>query len=101
MALKIGKKSQIPPGKSISIDLPDGRVIALFNVAGEFFALNNLCPHQGGPLAEGKIVEGHVTCPWHDWTFDIRSGVCINKPCERAKCYQLEIKDDDIFLTSS
>lgn len=98
MLIKIGKKSQIPPGKAVCVDLPDGRVVALFNIDGEYFALNNLCPHQGAPLAEGKICGSQVTCPWHNWIFDIRSGVCLNQPGERAKRYHLEMKGEDIFL---
>lgn len=96
--IKIGKTSHIPSGKSISVDLPDGRVIAIYHVDGEFFALDNFCPHQGGPLSEGKIQGDQVTCPWHDWAFDIRTGICKNKPGERAKRYQLDIKGEDIFI---
>ncbi|HTQ38265.1 MAG TPA: Rieske 2Fe-2S domain-containing protein [Pirellulales bacterium] len=50
------------------------RMIALFNVAGEFFALDGVCPHQGGPLGEGQLSGCIVTCPWHGWQFDVRSG---------------------------
>lgn len=98
MPIKIGTKSQIPPGKSITVELPDGRVIALFNYNGDFFALNNSCPHQGGPLAEGKFEGDHITCPWHDWTFDIKSGKCLNMECERVRTYPVEIKGEDILL---
>ncbi len=51
-----------------------GREIALFNVGGCFYALDNTCPHQGGPLAEGWIEGTHVTCPWHAWTFKLEDG---------------------------
>jgi len=48
--------------------------IALFNVDGEFFAMEDTCLHAGGPLHEGQL-DGHVvTCPWHNWTFDVRTG---------------------------
>jgi nitrite reductase/ring-hydroxylating ferredoxin subunit len=50
------------------------RVIALFNVGGEFFALDGVCPHQGGPLGEGELCGAIVTCPWHGWQFDVRTG---------------------------
>ncbi|HZZ26509.1 MAG TPA: Rieske 2Fe-2S domain-containing protein [Pirellulales bacterium] len=62
-----------PPGKSLEVVAGD-RVIALFNVAGEFFALDGVCPHQGGPLAEGELTGCIVTCPWHGWQFDVRTG---------------------------
>ncbi len=48
--------------------------VAVFHIEDGFFALENACPHQGGPLAEGFLEEQWVTCPWHAWCFDVRSG---------------------------
>ncbi len=48
--------------------------VALFHVADGFFALENACPHQGGPLADGFLEGSMVTCPWHAWCFDVRNG---------------------------
>ena len=51
-----------------------GKSIALFNVEGRFYAINNICPHEGGPLAKGRL-KGHVvSCPWHHLKFDVRNG---------------------------
>jgi nitrite reductase (NADH) small subunit len=50
------------------------RVVALFNVEGTFYALDGVCPHQGGPLAEGEVTGCIVTCPWHGWQFDVCTG---------------------------
>jgi nitrite reductase/ring-hydroxylating ferredoxin subunit len=47
---------------------------AIFNVNGEFHAIENRCPHQGGPLADGWLEENIITCPWHGWCFDVRTG---------------------------
>jgi nitrite reductase/ring-hydroxylating ferredoxin subunit len=64
-------------------DIPAGRAkafvvgsyeIAVFNVAGRFYAIENSCPHQGGPLAEGYLEGARVTCPWHAWCFDVTDG---------------------------
>ncbi len=52
----------------------EGRVIALFNVNGTFYALDGVCPHQGGPLGRGELGGCIVTCPWHGWQFDVHSG---------------------------
>ncbi|HEY2760088.1 MAG TPA: Rieske 2Fe-2S domain-containing protein [Pirellulales bacterium] len=62
-----------PPGKSLEVIIGE-RVVALFNMNGEFFALDGVCPHQGGPLSEGEISGCIVTCPWHGWQFDVRTG---------------------------
>lgn len=48
--------------------------VAIFLVDGEVRAYENACPHQGGPIAEGEIEGTNVTCPWHAWTFDLRTG---------------------------
>ena len=50
------------------------RMIALYNVDGELFALDGVCPHQGGPLGQGHLDGCIVTCPWHGWQFDVRTG---------------------------
>ena len=50
------------------------QVVALFNIDGSFFALDGVCPHQGGPLGEGELAGCIITCPWHGWQFDVRTG---------------------------
>jgi nitrite reductase/ring-hydroxylating ferredoxin subunit len=71
--------SEVPPGTGRLVNLK-GKEIALFNVEGTFFALDNACPHEEGPLAEGDI-EGHeVTCPWHGARFDVRTGEVLCAP---------------------
>jgi nitrite reductase/ring-hydroxylating ferredoxin subunit len=69
----VAATADIPPGKARAYVLGD-REIAVFNVAGRFHAIENSCPHQGGPLAEGFIDGDVVTCPWHAWCFDVRDG---------------------------
>lgn len=63
--------------------LPDGGVqtarvgryeVAVFHVGAGYYALENACPHQGGPIADGWVEELTVTCPWHAWCFDLRTG---------------------------
>ena len=65
--------ADVPPGTGIEAVAGD-RLVALFNIAGEFFALDGVCPHQGGPLGKGDVQGCIVTCPWHGWQFDVRSG---------------------------
>ena len=64
----------LPPGSTQEV-VHAGRVIALFNVGGEIFALDGVCPHQGGPLGKGTLRDKIVTCPWHGWQFDVESGI--------------------------
>ena len=65
--------SEVPVGTAREVVSGD-RVIALFNVAGTFYALDGVCPHQGGPLGQGTLEGCVVTCPWHGWQFDVTSG---------------------------
>ena len=59
----------------------DGRHVALFRLGDEFFAIDNLCLHKAGPLCEGEIdSKDVVTCPWHGWSYDIRTGALVQDP---------------------
>lgn len=62
-----------PPGSSLEV-VVEGRIVALFNVDGDFYALDGVCPHQGGPLGKGVLDGCVVQCPWHGWRFDVTDG---------------------------
>ena len=64
-----GKK----PGRGMTVEA-GGRELALFNVDGEFYCIDNECPHRGGPLGEGWLEEDAVYCPWHAWSINVRTG---------------------------
>jgi nitrite reductase/ring-hydroxylating ferredoxin subunit len=69
----IAAASDCPPGEGREV-VAGGRVLALFNVDGTFYLLDGVCPHQGGPLGRGALAGCVVTCPWHGWQFDVRTG---------------------------
>ncbi len=101
MAFKLANKADIPNGKALIVKGPDGREIGLFNAEGTIYALENVCPHMGGPLCEGDIEEGLLTCPWHGWQFDIKTAACENMPGEEATRVPIEIVGDEIYLKES
>lgn len=77
--------SEIPAGRGRSFEIA-GRTLAIFHADGAFLAIDNLCPHRGGPLADGMLAGTIVTCPWHGWQFDCSTGqstrnaaVCVNR----------------------
>ena len=70
-----------------------GREIAIFHCAGDYHAVENSCPHRGGPIAEGEFNNGIVTCPWHAWPFEIRSGECTINRAAKLKTYEVRVKD--------
>jgi nitrite reductase/ring-hydroxylating ferredoxin subunit len=71
--IPLAEVGECPPGECLERVIDD-RIVALFNVEGTFYALDGVCPHQGGPLGKGCLSGPIVTCPWHGWQFDVRSG---------------------------
>jgi len=77
----------------------DGQKIALLRVDGTFYALSDACTHQGGPLSRGTVKRTEVTCPWHDASFDIRTGAALDPPAEQAvKSYPVRVTGADVEI---
>jgi len=87
--VKVAKKTEIPvdTGKCVEAG---GKEIALFKVGGKVCAISHVCPHQGGPLAEGGLDGTIVTCPWHGWSFDVVSGVCTFNPSIQQETFKVK-----------
>ena len=76
------------------------RFIAVFRYGGEFFALDDVCPHAGAPLSEGPVKNGTIMCMWHAWRFNLRDGTCVNIPkASPVSTYPLTVQGDDLFVT--
>ncbi len=82
---------EIPPGTGKTVEVR-GIWIALFNVAGTFFAVDNTCPHAGGPLGEGHLTDEVVECPWHGWQFNVRTGERPGNPNFTVACCPVRIE---------
>lgn len=94
-AAKIG---ELEPGRAKLVEI-EGREIALFNCDGEYYAIDNLCTHVGGPLCEGEIDGYTVICPWHGAEFDIKSGTVLSPPAEEnVNSYKVHIDDNFIQI---
>ena len=81
--VQVARTTEIESGRARLVEVK-GKQIALFNVDGQFFALDNRCTHRGGPLAEGELSGHEVTCPLHGATFAVRTGDVVGPPAERA-----------------
>ena len=75
-----------------------GKPVALANVAGKFFAINNTCLHRGGPLGQGSLQDKIVTCPWHGWEYDVTTGKLLQNPSMGVACYPTEVRGEEIFV---
>ena len=95
--VRAARKEEVPPGSIREFQL-DGKTIALANVDGKFYAINNTCLHRGGPLGEGELEGKVVTCPWHGWQYDVTTGKVAMNPSIGVDCYTLEVRGDDIFI---
>ncbi len=95
--IKVLKAEDLPIGKS-AIILVDGQEIAVFNYKNEYFAILNKCPHKGGPLGEGRVQEGIVICPNHEWRFELKTGNSMQNPEMKVKIFPVRIKDEKIYV---
>lgn len=85
----------VASGKEFAVS---GRIVALFNVDGQFHAIDGICAHQGGPLAKGQLVDGVVTCPWHGWQYQVANGQhCLNpRICQTT--FDVKVEAGDVFV---
>jgi nitrite reductase (NADH) small subunit len=95
--LKIAALDDCPPGSAIELVAGD-RMIALFNVEGTFYALDGVCPHQGGPLGQGDLAGCIVTCPWHGWQFDVRTGQHQLSARMRQPSFSTRVEGHSVFV---
>jgi nitrite reductase/ring-hydroxylating ferredoxin subunit len=99
MALvKVANVSELAPGKAKVVQAAN-KVLALFNLDGTFYALDNRCTHVGGPLGEGQVQENVVTCPWHGSRFDITSGQVVGPPARRpVAAFPVKVRNGEVFV---
>lgn len=96
--VKVARLKDLQRGTGMMVVGPHDKPMALFNVGGEVFAINAVCPHRGGPLANGKL-DGHVvTCPWHGWTFDVRTGQPDHPGGHCVAAYEVKVERGDIYV---
>lgn len=98
LPLMLAKEEEIQEGKPLIVPLPGGIQIALFRFEGKIYALDNACPHMGGPLGEGEIEGDVVTCPWHGWQFNIKDGLNINGLGEDATTLKIKVEGGLVYL---
>ena len=93
----VGRVEDVPEGRGATVELLDGTELALYNVGGEFFAIENFCPHKGAPLADGLLCGHSVQCDWHGWRFDVRTGQCLTN-ASHVEAYEVVVEDGQIKI---
>lgn len=89
--------SEIPAGRGRSYEVA-GHQLAVLQVDGKFLAIDNGCPHRGGPLADGPVVGGTVTCPWHGWQFDCATGKSTRNPAVCVASYPTSVEGTTVYV---
>ncbi len=95
--VKVVSKTELGEGQGRVLDV-QGKAIALFNVGGNFCAIDNTCKHRSGPLGEGELEGNIVTCPWHGWQYDVTTGACQTNPAVSQTKYNVKVEGEDVFI---
>jgi nitrite reductase (NADH) small subunit len=95
--VRVGSTKDVPPGEGRVVEA-GGRSLALFNVSGAFYVIDNSCSHRGGPLGEGDLDGTVVVCPWHAWRWDVTSGANMNNPAVKMACFPVSLEGDQVWV---
>ena len=94
--IKVAVTGDIPTNQGKLVEV-EGKKIALFNLEGKYYAIDNTCTHRGGPLSEGELQGDEVTCPWHGAKFKVTSGDVLSPPAPQGvKCFLVRITGNDL-----
>jgi len=95
--VRVAATTEVAPGHGKTVEV-NGKRLAVFNVDGAFYAVDDACKHKGGPLGEGELDGCIVTCPWHGWTYDVRTGVSPDDPECAVGRYDVKVDGDDVLV---
>lgn len=95
--VNVGRVEELRDGEGRVVQA-GGQTLAVFNVAGQFYAIDNTCAHRGGPLGEGDVEGRVVTCPWHGWRWDVTTGANTNNPGVRVACFPVTVENGEVFV---
>jgi len=95
--IRVANIEQCPDGSAMEL-IAEDRIVALFHVGDKFYAMDGICPHQGGPLGEGELQGCIVTCPWHGWQYDVRTGQHQSIASLVHRTYPVKVEGSDIYV---
>ena len=96
--VKVAESKEIQPSNMLEVDLK-GESVCIANVGGRYYAIGNVCTHEGGPLADGGLEGYEVECPWHGSKFDIRTGKVTNPPADEPEpIYEVKVDGNNILI---
>ena len=87
----------VAPGACVEVAV-GGKPVAIYNVAGTFYATSNTCLHRGGPLGQGMLEGTAVMCPWHAWSWDVTTGENTANGELKVPCYPVRLEDGELYV---
>ena len=93
----VARTDEVPPGEARVVER-EGLFLAVFNVDGTFYVSDNTCLHRGGPLGDGFLEGGVVTCPWHGWQYDVRTGENVGSPNLTVRTYPVVVEGGQVKI---
>ncbi len=98
--VKVARADEIAPGEKVIVDV-DGVLVVIVNCDGAFYAIEDVCTHDGGPLGEGDLEGCELICPRHGARFDVRTGDALTLPAfEPAPTYAVRVENGDVLVES-
>ena len=94
---KVCNVADIPEGQGYSYRVND-QIVAMFHIEGQYYAINDACPHAGASLSAGHLDGCVVACPLHAWRFDVRDGTWVDNPCVATDAYPVNVIDDEVYI---
>ena len=91
----VAKVGSIPEGRGEAFPIRN-RTVAVFNVGGEYYAIDDFCPHMGASLAGGEVCDMVVACPWHAWRFSVCDGTWCDNPRLKVETFEVRVVGDEI-----
>ena len=89
--------TELGPGQCVEVSVA-GKPVALYNVDGTFYATSNTCIHRGGPLGQGALDGPAVLCPWHAWSWDVRTGENTANPELKIPIYPVTVEGGQVLV---
>lgn len=95
--IKVANSDELRPGECKVVAI-EGANVALYNVDGQFYATENRCPHRGGPLGDGDLDGDIVTCPWHQWQFNVKTGENLIYPASKVQTFEVKLVNEAVQI---
>lgn len=96
--VRVASEKDIPAGQCVVVEVDADLTVAVANVDGRFYAVDNLCPHRGGPLGEGQLTGTVLQCPWHGWQIDVTTGSMVQNPAVKTSCFPVVVEDGEVSI---